>query len=91
MCCVGERSGSFSADIANVNEPELEPKINVGSPFQADLPECIGDTEGEEEGHSSSSREEIEDRGILAWAPIFDTSLNDLESKKSRMCWFETL
>ncbi|XP_075266427.1 uncharacterized protein LOC142358750 isoform X3 [Convolutriloba macropyga] len=65
-----DRSGSFSADIANLNEPELEPKINVGSPFQADLPTCIKDEE---------TREQLEDKATLAWAPIFDSSLNDLE------------
>ncbi len=66
----GERSGSFSADLANVNEPELEPKINVGSPFQAEIPAVSDEV----------SRFYLEDKAYLVWAPMYDSSINDLES-----------
>ena len=67
----GNRSGSFSADVNNLNEPELEPKINVGAGFQARLPDL----------KSPTSIDEIEDPAVLVWAPTFDSSSNDLESK----------
>ena len=68
---LGKRSGSFSADVNNLNEPELEPKINVGPGFQAALPEL----------RKLPPTDEIEDRAVLVWAPMFDSSANDLESK----------